>query len=131
MLKKILVIEDDTGVLKNVQQILEMEDYVVEAIHDAHQTFEKVYSFLPDLILIDVLLSGEDGRKICRSLKNNPRTQHIPILMMSAHPEAKESAKESGADGFIVKPYDIEELVKGIDDVIEASQMSMQKSLQR
>ena len=62
---------------------------------------------LPDLILLDLLLSGKDGREIVKYLKSQEETRHIPVIMLSAHPSAEETARLAGADDFVAKPFDI------------------------
>jgi DNA-binding response OmpR family regulator len=118
MLKKILVVEDETSTLNFTRQALEMEDYVVEGLHNGRETFEKVDSFRPDLIIMDILLAGEDGRKICRSLKSKETTKHIPIIMMSSYPDAEPSVVESGANAFISKPYELKDFFSVIQAFI-------------
>lgn len=63
---------------------------------------------LPDLIILDVLLSGKDGRELVKHLKRQEETKHIPVMMLSAHPSAKESVREAGAQDFVAKPFDID-----------------------
>jgi len=66
---------------------------------------------LPDLILLDVLLSGKDGREIVKQLKSQEETKSIPIIMFSAHPSAEKTAREAGADDFVAKPFHIDFLL--------------------
>ena len=111
--KKILVVDDDPDILDALQFTLEDAGYDVtttekgeyaENLHDSN-------GGLPDIIILDVLLSGKDGRIICQNLKSREDTKHIPILMISAHPAAKQSVKAVGADDFLAKPFDIDELL--------------------
>ena len=69
---------------------------------------------LPDLILIDVLLSGEDGRKIVKHLKSQEATRHVPVIMFSAHPSAEETVMVAGADDFVAKPFELDEVLAKI-----------------
>jgi DNA-binding response OmpR family regulator len=110
---RILVVDDDPDILDAIRCTLEDEGYAVtttekgeyaENLHDGN-------GGLPDLIILDVLLSGKDGRTICRHLKGRDDTRHIPIIMISAHPDAADSAVEVGADAFLAKPWDIDELI--------------------
>jgi DNA-binding response OmpR family regulator len=111
MTKKILVIDDDFDILEPISLILEEEGYLVETMAKGEQSIKKVKEFKPDLVLLDMLLSGSDGRKICVRLKNGSKSKQIPIVMMSAHPGAEGEAKKSGADGFIAKPFETKELI--------------------
>jgi CheY-like chemotaxis protein len=110
---RVLVVDDDPDILDAVRFTLEDEGYAVtttekgeyaENLHDGN-------GGLPDVILLDILLSGKDGRTICRHLKSRADTKHIPIIMISAHPDARESASAVGADAFLAKPWDIDALI--------------------
>jgi DNA-binding response OmpR family regulator len=109
---RILVIDDDESILDAIRLILETEGYFVETTFKGEETFKKVSNFKPDLILLDVLMSGTDGRHICKELKNDLVTKKIPVIMISAHPTAKKGAEESGADGFLAKPFDTTQLLE-------------------
>ena len=112
--KKILVVDDEPDIVEFVQVILEEEGYAV-AITDKCECLEKLQDDgLPDLILLDVLLSGKDGWKIVEFLKSQEETKHIPIIMFSAHPSAEETAQQAGAEDFIAKPFSIDVLLSKI-----------------
>jgi CheY-like chemotaxis protein len=112
MKKKILIIDDDYDILEPLSLILKNEGYIVETITKGQQTYTKVTEFKPDLILLDILMSGSDGRTICKKLKQTNATKHIPIILMSAHPGAENDAKVCGADDMIPKPFETEDLIK-------------------
>jgi DNA-binding response OmpR family regulator len=113
--KKILVVDDDPDILEFLQVVLEEEGYVV-GISDKGEYLEQLHNGgLPDFILLDVLLSGKDGREIVKFLKNQDETRHIPVMMFSAHPSAEATAREAGADDFIAKPFDINVLLNKIE----------------
>jgi len=63
---------------------------------------------------MDMLLSGTDGRDVCRRLKSDPATAQIKVVMMSAHPDADKSCREAGADDFIPKPFDMDFFISKI-----------------
>jgi two-component system alkaline phosphatase synthesis response regulator PhoP len=109
-LAKILIVDDDIDILEPLQLLLEVEGYDVTTTTKGEQVFAKISSFNPNLILLDVLISGSDGRIICRRLKDAAETKKIPVIMMSAHPSAKNDSTGSGADAFIAKPFEIEDL---------------------
>lgn len=119
----ILVIEDDLGILDATQALLEFEGYSVTASPNPSLVHDVITGSaeLPDVIILDVLLSGNDGRSICQDLKSHPRTRHIPVLMVSAHLGVQDSVFQAGADGFLPKPYDIEDLLALIKAHIEPS----------
>lgn len=109
---KILIVDDDIDILEPLQILLESEGYTIATTTKGEQTYTRIDSFKPDLILLDVLISGSDGRLICKKLKSTVNTKKIPVIMMSAHPSAKNDSGGSGADAFIAKPFEIEELIR-------------------
>src|SRR5436305_5037345 len=110
--KKILVVEDDPDTVEFLRELLELEGYTV-ATTDKAEYVEKLHSSdLPNLILLDVLLSGKDGREIVKYLKRQEETRHIPVIMFSAHPSAEKTARQAGADDFIAKPFEVDELLE-------------------
>jgi len=114
-MSKILVVDDDIDILSVMEILLSMKGFDVEVTSKGENTFPKINSFKPDLILLDVLISGYDGRAICKQLKSNPATSHIPIIMFSAHPGAASSIADYGADDFIAKPFDVSNLMKKVN----------------
>lgn len=113
-MSKILVVDDDTDILSVMEILLKMKGFEVEVTTKGENTFPKIETFKPDLILLDVLISGHDGRTICRKLKSSKETMHIPVIMFSAHPAAAASILEYGADDFIAKPFDVSNLLQKI-----------------
>jgi CheY-like chemotaxis protein len=113
MPKKILVADDDPSICDALKLLLELEGYEVDTTVDG-ETIYKMEKEYPDLLLLDIWMSGQDGRDICRYLKNSPTTKHIPIVMISAGREIKQSAQEAGADDFIEKPFERETLLETI-----------------
>jgi DNA-binding response OmpR family regulator len=112
---KILIIDDDLGILDAVKAILEFSGHQVAVIDKPREVIKQTYDILPDLILLDLLLSGKDGRQVARQIKGDDKTKHIPIIMLSAHPTASVAAIEAGADGFLAKPFDMNELISLVE----------------
>lgn len=108
--KKILVADDDPAILEGVTMILEDAGYEIETTVNA-KTFQDLKENFPDLILLDIRMSGIDGRDICKTLKNKKKTKQIPIIMISANKDTKELSKEAGADDFLAKPFEMDELL--------------------
>ena len=112
--RRILVVDDEPDILEFLQVILEEEGYAVTT-SDKGDFLEQLHNGgLPHLILLDVLLSGKDGRDIVKYLKNRQETKHIPVIMFSAHPSAEETARQAGADDFLAKPFNIDVLLEKI-----------------
>jgi len=115
--KRILVIDDDADIALVLASMVEDAGYQVTTI-DRGDYLEQIDQFdagaLPDLILLDMLLSGQDGRQIARRLKGQATTRRIPIVMLSAHPDAQREALDAGADAFLAKPFDLDALLATI-----------------
>lgn len=116
---KILVIDDDPDILSVMEILLSMKGFTVDVTARGETTFDKIESFKPDLILLDVLISGQDGRVICKEIKSNENLKHLPVLMLSAHPGAAATISDYGADGFISKPFDVDKLMKKIHEQLQ------------
>lgn len=115
MIKKIAIIDDDPDILDALQLLFETEGYDTKTTGRGDETFQIVEKFKPDVLLLDVLLSGKDGRVICKQLKKDNTTSRIPIIMMSAHPHAKDSVMKVGADDFIPKPFDMNDMLRRVE----------------
>ena len=112
--KKILAVDDDPDILEFLQELLELEGYITATTDKAEYVETLHAGRLPDLILLDVLLSCKDGREIVKYLKGQEGTRHIPIIMFSAHPSADETARRAGADDFVAKPFEMDEILAKI-----------------
>jgi DNA-binding response OmpR family regulator len=107
----ILVIDDDPDICTMIKMVLEYHGYAAIAADGEEKTKKILLAEPVDLIIMDMLLSGSDGTDICRQLKQDEKTVSIPILMFSAHPNAKEICLEAGADDFISKPFEMDDLM--------------------
>lgn len=120
-MKRILVVDDDQGILDAFTAILESADYQVATLSDPDKLLKTIRIFKPGLIILDVLLSGGDGREICRNLKSKKETKSIPVIIISAHPSASQSVRASGADDFLEKPFEMEELLKKVSQLFDGN----------
>lgn len=108
--KRIMIADDDWAILDALKMLLEDEGYSICTSSDG-ETVNKVRREHPDLILLDIWMSGEDGREIAKELKQKQITRDIPIIMISASKDVDQSALEAGADDFLAKPFEIDELL--------------------
>ncbi len=115
MAKKILIADDDTAILDATKMLLELGGYEVHTAVD-EETVAKAFKDPPDLLLLDIWMSGQDGKDICKRLKAQESTKHIPIILISASRDVKESAQEAGADDFITKPFEMKHLLAKIEE---------------
>jgi DNA-binding response OmpR family regulator len=110
--KNILVVDDDQDIREIITIILESEGYHVSGLDNGEAVVKTIHKTRPDIVLMDVQLGDRDGRDICRELKEEPETQEIPIIMISAsHGWQSLHEKECKADDFVEKPFDIIDLV--------------------
>jgi DNA-binding response OmpR family regulator len=110
----ILVLDDDPDICMMIKMVLDYYGY--DAMDSANEVEAKeiISTNRVDLIIMDMLLSGADGTDICKHLKQREETSSIPILMFSAHPTAKESCLAAGADDFISKPFEMNDMMEKI-----------------
>lgn len=116
--KKILLADDDPAIVDSMQLMLETVGYEVDTTVDG-ETVLKMEEELPDLLLLDIWMSGQDGREICKYLKSQKDTQHIPIIMISANKDTAKIAKESGANDFLAKPFEMSDLLAKVEKYIQ------------
>lgn len=109
MKKRVLVVDDHKGILEMVKMSLEMLGYEVFTSRTG-EYFQHMENNLPDLILLDILLSGEDGCALCQRLKSDKKTRHIPVILLSALAGLKETADKCSANDFLTKPFRVTEL---------------------
>lgn len=112
--KKILVVDDDPAIVDAIKLMLELYDYKVSTIVNG-EIINILENEHHDLLLLDIWMSGKDGRDICKYLKNNPCTRHIPIIMISASRDIFQSAFDAGADDFIAKPFQMDDLISKLE----------------
>ena len=115
-MKKVLIADDDAGILDSLSIILEFEGYDVSTTLNGAALLNMDEK--PDLVLLDILMSGVDGRDICRQLKRTESTSKIPVVLLSASKDIEHSALEAGADDFLAKPFEMDDLLKKIADNI-------------
>src|SRR5258706_11915999 len=103
--KRILLIDDNSAVLDSLSLILNEEGYLVDIKKSAATIIRDINDFMPNLILLDVMLKGENGIEVAKMLKKTSKSAHIPIILISAASDAKDKLEESHADAFIPKPF--------------------------
>lgn len=120
MKRRILVIEDDDIVRDTVQLLLEYRGYEVLTSSNGEGICTIVEDFEPHLVLTDIYLGDADGRIICQELKNNPKTSHIPVVVMSGSSDIYNSISSFGANDIVSKPFDEQTLVSRLQRQLTA-----------
>ena len=118
--KKILVVEDDRDISELITYNLEREGYEIACLYDGGQAIDFVKKRKPELIILDLMLPEVDGIEICRTLKSDAATKHIPIVMLTAKGEEADVVVglQMGADDYIPKPFSPKVLVARIKAII-------------
>jgi len=114
-MRRIIVVDDNEDILEIVKLILEGYDYEVVTLADGSLLVDNLKEFKPDLILLDVMLGNMDGRELCKIIRSNDETKHIPIIMVSASHNLSERLIGMGSNtDFLAKPFDISELINKV-----------------
>lgn len=112
--KKILLCDDDEGIVEVIKIILTENGYEVRSLLGGKGIEKKVIEYQPDLIFLDIWMPGIDGKEVTKLLKSDPKTKHIPIIIISALNELKTIKNNIGADDFLAKPFDLQDLVNKV-----------------
>lgn len=113
-MRRILIIDDDPDVCALISTFFRNNGFEVATASQKEEAWSTVQQFAPQLLLLDVLLAGSDGREFCRQLKTNVATKHITVIMFSAHPGAAAEIGHYGADDFVPKPFHLQALLQRV-----------------
>jgi len=119
MFKHICVVEDDADILELLEYNLRRQGYEVTTYNEGTGAFEGISNRVPDLVILDLTLPGLTGMEICKYLRNNQRTKHIPIIILTARTDESDrlDGLKQGADRFITKPFSIKEILANINEL--------------
>lgn len=113
----IVIADDDPAILEAMKMMLELFDFNVETVSDG-MVVPKLMSVQPRLLFLDIWMSGIDGREVCKTIKALDATKDIPVVMISASCNLLESIQETGADDFLAKPFEMQELLSKVNKYI-------------
>ena len=118
--RHILIVDDERGIRMLAKDLLSHKFGVLEA-SDGQEAIDMASKYKPDLILMDILMPNVDGYTACSTIKANPATERIPVVMVTAlgHELNKKLAQSSGADGYLTKPFLEEELLDTVSKFVE------------
>jgi DNA-binding response OmpR family regulator len=125
--KRLIIVDDDSGIRDVFLMIFERYGYAVTFFQDGRPLLGHEFE-LPDLFILDKQLSGVDGLDVCKHLKQQERSKHIPIIMLSATPAVAKLARAAGADHFMEKPFGMHELVHLVHDLVNDGPEKFKKS---
>lgn len=117
--QKILVVDDDEHILRSLSQYLELEDFNVVSASSGPEALKLFQQERPDLLVLDVMMPGMDGFQVLETLRKNPETASVPVLMLTARDQHNDILKgyQMGATSYLVKPFNLDELVDAIREV--------------
>ncbi|OFW66854.1 MAG: hypothetical protein A2Z12_00735 [Actinobacteria bacterium RBG_16_68_21] len=123
MSERILVIDDDPEILRFVETSLELEGYAVHTALDAESGLAAAFAEPPELVLLDLMMPGVDGFEVLRRLQTSPATTNVSIVLLTAKANVRDLVRglQGGADDYVEKPFDIEELLARVGSVLRRS----------
>jgi DNA-binding response OmpR family regulator len=119
--RRVLVVDDDPSVRKLLNQTLELEGYEVSTAADGEEALEELPAAQPDVVVLDVMMPKLNGLDVLDRIRRNPETSTLPVILLTAK-SSKEDVWEGwqrGVDYYMTKPFDIEELLRFIEYVLE------------
>ncbi len=117
-MSKLLILDNSAEHLSLLAYFLEKKQYAVKALTTALDVFSEICNYKPDLLLLDTLFGGTDGRELCRKLRNERETRHLGILIFSSSMETINDYKSYYADDFIQKPFNFHVLSDKIKSLL-------------
>jgi len=114
----VLIVEDNADLAEATKRFLELKRFNV-LTSDGKNLQQLLEEYTPDIIILDISLGALNGREICKSLKQNEKTKTIPVIMLSAHEKLSKAYEDNCADGYIMKPFALDELLDEIQLLIQ------------
>jgi twitching motility two-component system response regulator PilG len=121
---RILVVEDEESLLKLETILFTSKGYEVDGVRDGGDALEAISRKRPDLVVLDVMLPGQDGFEVCRAIKDDPVTNSIPVLMLTAKKSSVdlERGRRAGADAYHTKPIKSVKVLEVIEELLAGKQ---------
>lgn len=121
MPKEILIVDDEPGVVVAIQFLMEQQGHRVLVAHRGEDALDLVYKYIPDLVILDIMLPGISGWEVCEIIRLNPEYRNVKIVFLTARGEEAEIARglALGADAYIPKPFSNHTLVARVNALLE------------
>ena len=120
MSKKVLIADDEPNIVTSLEYLMQKSGYEVKTARNGEESLALVESFLPDLVLLDVMMPRKSGYEVCQQIRERTDWQHIKVVMLSAKGRESEVNKglSLGADSYVTKPFSNQELITTIDALL-------------
>jgi len=120
MSKRVLIADDEPNIVTSLEYLMQKNGYEVKIARNGDEALALVESFLPDVVLLDVMMPRKSGYEVCQQIRERADWQHIKILMLSAKGREAEVNKglSLGADSYVTKPFSNQELIATIDALV-------------
>lgn len=117
---RILIAEDEPNIVTSLEFLLQERDYEVRVARDGEEALRLVESFMPDLMLLDVMMPLRNGFEVCRRIRENPALQRVKIVMLSARGRDAERDRglALGADAYVTKPFSTKDLLAKVGELL-------------
>lgn len=118
--KKIMVCDDDQGILDVLQMLLETEDFTVITEIESPNVIDQIKSKNPDLLLLDLWMPILSGDQVLKKIRQTEDIKDLPVIVLSASVDGSDIAADAGADAFVAKPFDMDDLIIKIKGLLKA-----------
>ncbi len=118
MKKKIMICDDDPGILEVLEMMLEIEGYTVFTESNSTNLIKQISADLPDLLLMDLWMPVLSGDQLLRTIRSTEPLRNLPVIILSASVDGNDIATRAGADAFIAKPFDMDDIAMKIEKML-------------
>ena len=120
MSEKVLIVDDEANIVISIEFLMKQAGYTVDIARNGEEALDKITSFQPDLVLLDVMMPKINGFELCRRIRENPDWQQMKIIMLTAKGREVEVAKglSLGADSYVIKPFSTKELLAEVKNIL-------------
>ena len=121
MAKKVLIADDEPNIVTSLEYLMTRSGYEVQVARNGEEALALVETFMPDLVLLDVMMPRRSGYEVCQKLRESAQWRHIKIVMLSAKGREAEVSKglSLGADGYVTKPFSNRELIAKVGELLD------------
>ncbi len=121
MVKKVLVLDNDPGILEVMEEALSYEGFQVNVLEETDDIISTIKKYQPDVFITDYILKGVNGGELCKKIKTTTAFAHIPVVIVSAYNKVLQSLGYYDCDAFVPKPFDLTEMVDLVKNLSETN----------